>query len=86
MEAKYLNNFKLANFIANEINKEFFANETYEINLTNVIKLIDEIEENDPIRKLLYVFENLDLGFDEEKINSIINKIIYNYNLLKNEI
>ena len=86
MEVKHLNKFNFANLIANEINKEILANDTYEINLVDIIELIDEIEENDSIRKLLYVFEKLNLGFDEEKINSIINKIIYNYNLLKNEI
>ena len=83
---KHSNNFNLANLVANEINKELFENETYEISLLEVIELIDEIEENDSIRKLLYFFEKLNLGFDEEKINNIINKIIYNYNLLKNEI
>lgn len=86
MSEKHLNNFNFANLITNEINKEFLTNDTYEIRLFDVIKLMDEIEENDSIRKLLYVFEKLNLGGDEEKINNIINKIINNYNLLKNGI
>ena len=90
MEIKYLDKYSLANIIANKINYEIENERRIENSLSffKVIELINEYEDigdNDIVRMIIYVIEQLNL-FEENKnnliVDAIINDINFKYSML----
>ena len=87
MEIKYLDKYSLANIIANKINYEIENERRIENSLSffKVIELINEYEDigdNDIVRMIIYVIEQLNVFEDNIIVDAIINDINFKYSML----
>lgn len=87
MKSDNLNNYSLANIIANEINYEIEKErniKNYQ-SFSGILKIINECEYYDTMKIIIYVFEQLNLFNKNDKkhiINNIVNDINFKYSTL----